>query len=329
MKLSNILQSIRVRGMAALAACAMLATNAVGASFFDSNISGVDLGDARGGSNLGNARYWSVLALSGGVSITDAGPLPLVLDPGYPGNGLSSDWWDVLGNVGVGGSGNLTMSASRIRGNLYIRTGYTSTLSSGAYINNPGGSVPVIPGAQSPSGLATNALLITAASNANAASASASALANNWIGSGPTTIAQNNAALNLSIAAVANTTYVLHLTDLILSGASSVLTLSGNGAANVNYVINVNRFMSLSSGAKVVLTGGLNSQNVLFNVEKTGASTFTYDTTLGGGSKLDGIILAPNRTVKLTGASIVNGEVIGKAVSLSGYSRVYNPEISP
>lgn len=324
MKLSNIFQSIRVRGMAALAACAMLATNALGASFFDSNIGGVDLGAARGGT----PNYWSVFALSGGVSITDAGPLPLVLDPGYPGNGLSADWWDVLGNVGVAGSGNLTMSASRIKGNLYIRTGYTSTLSSGAYIGNAG-YVPGIPGAPSPSGLATNSLLITAANNANAASAAASALANNWIGAGPTTIAQNNTALNLSIAAVANTTYVLHLTDLILSGVNSVLTLSGNGQANVNYVINVNRFMSMSSGAKVVLTGGLTSQNVLFNVEKTGASTYTYDTTLGGGSKLDGIILAPNRTVKLTGASIVKGEVIGKAVSLSGYSRVYNPEISP
>ena len=324
MKLSNILQSIRVRGMAVLAAGAMLATNAIGGSFFDSNVGGVDLGAARGGS----PNYWSVFALTGGVSITDAGPLPLVNDPGYPGNGLSSDWWDVLGNVGVGGSGNLTMSASRIKGNLYIRTGGTQTLSSGAYIGNAG-YVPVIPGAPSPSGLATNALLINTANDAKTASDTASGLATNWIGAAPTTIAQNNAALSLAIAAVANTTYVLHLQDLILSGASSVLTLSGNGQANVNYVININRFMSLSAGAKVVLTGGLTSENVLFNVEKTGASTYTYDTTLGGGSKLDGIILAPNRTVKLTGASIVKGEVIGKAVSLSGYSRVYNPEISP
>lgn len=328
MKLSNFLQTMRVRGMAALAACAMLAANAVGANFFDSSIAGVDLGDARGGSNLGNPRYWSVFALSGGVSITDAGPLPLVLDPGYPGNGLSPDWWDVLGNVGVGGSGNLTMSASRIRGNLYIRTGGTQTSSNGAFINNPGGSVQTT-GTPSPSGPGTNVLLIAAAANAKTASDNASLLANNWIGGAPATIAQNNMALNLSIAAVANTTYILNLKDLILSGVSSVLTLSGNNQANVNYIVNVERFMSLSAGAKVVLTNGLNAQNVLFNVEQNPASTFTYDVTLGGGSKLDGIILAPNRTVKLTGASIVKGEVIGKAVSLSGYSRVYNPEVSP
>ena len=310
--------------MAVLAAGAMLATNAIGGNFFNGAVSGVNLGDASGGT----PNYWAVFALTGGVSITDAGPLPLVNDPGYPGNGLSSDWWDVLGNVGVGGVGNLTMSASRIKGNLYIRTGATVVQSSGANIGNAG-YVPLIPGYTSPSSLPTNGLLINAAANANQASMDASTLANNWIGAGPTTIAQNNAALNLSIAAVANATYVLHLQDLILSGASSVLTLSGNGQANVNYVINVNRFFSLSAGAKVVLTGGLTSENVLFNVEKTGASTYTYDTTLGGGSKLDGIILAPNRTVKLTGASIVKGEVIGKAVSLSGYSRVYNPEISP
>ena len=309
--------------MAVLAAGAMLATNAIGASFFDSNVSGVDLGAARGGS----PNYWSVFALSGGVSITDAGPLPLVLDPGYPGNGLSSDWWDVLGNVGVAGSGNLTMSSSRIKGNLYIRTGGTQTLSGGAFIGNAG-YVPTT-GTPSPSGLATNALLITTATNAKTASDNASGLATTWIGAAPTTIAQNNMLLNLSIAAVANTTYVLNLKDLILSGVSSVLTLSGNNQANVNYVINVERFMSLSAGAKVVLTNGLNAQNVLFNVEQNPASTFTYDVTLGGGSKLDGIILAPNRTVKLTGASFVKGEVIGKAVSLSGYSRVFNPEISP
>ena len=325
MKLSNILKTIRVRGMAALAASAMLATNAIGGSFFDSNVGGVDLAAARGG----GPNYWMVFALSGGVSITDAGPLPLVNDPGYPANGLTPDWWDVFGNVGVGGVGNLTMSASRIRGSIYIRTGGTQTLSSGAFINNPGGVIPPIPGAPSPSGLATNALLIATASNAKTASDNASLLATNWVGAAPITVAQNNSPLSLAIAAVANTTYVLNLKDLILSGVTSVLTLSGNNQANVNYVINVERFMSLSGGAKIKLENGLLPQNVLFNVEQSPASGFTYDVTLGGGSKVDGIILAPNRTVKLTGASIVKGEVIGKAVSLSGYSRVYNPEISP
>ena len=134
---------------------------------------------------------------------------------------------------------------------------------------------------------------------------------------------------------------MLHLNDLILSGAGAVLTLSGNNQANVNYVIDVNRYLSLSSGAKVVLTGGLVAQNVLFNVEGAGYSAYTYDVTLSGGSKIadapyggsgtlgGGVILAPNRTVKLTGASEVKGEVIAKAVSLSGNSRVYNPLVSP
>ena len=302
MKLSNLFTSIRVRGMALLAACAMLAANAVGGtSFFDNNVPGISLGSVSGGS----PNYWAVFALSGGVSITDPGPF--------------NNQWDVRGNVGIAGSGNLTMSASRIQGSLYIRTGGSQTLSGGANITNS----PVY------QDVPTNMLLNSAASNANSASTSASALANNWIGAGPTTVAANNVAVNLAIAAVANTTYVVHLTDLILSGASAVLTLSGNNAANVNYVINVNRYFSLSSGAKVVLTGGLLPQNVLFNVQQSPYSTYTYDATLGGGSKVNGIILAPNRTVKLTGASEVQGEVIGKAVSLSGNSRVYNPLVSP
>jgi len=52
---------------------------------------------------------------------------------------------------------------------------------------------------------------------------------------------------------------------------------------------------------------------------------------LAGGSRLSGIILAPNHNVKLTGASRVLGEVIAKGVSLSGASQVKNdfPTISP
>ena len=313
MKLAKLLPSIRTRGMALLTAGAMLVTNAFGGNFFNSTVDGVNLGNANGG----GSHLWAVFALSGGVSITDPGGF---LNP-----------WDVLGSVGVAGSGNLTMSASRIQGDFYKRTGASTTTSGGATIT----------GTTYSSFIPTDVLLSQASADATNASKAASAAANNWIGVAPTTIAANNVAVNLAIAAVANTTYVLHLTDLILSGAGAVLTLSGNNQANVNYIVNINRYMSLSSGSKVVLTGGLQPYNVLFNVQESTYSTFTYDATLSGGSKIadapyggsgtlgGGVILAPNRTVKLTGASEVKGEVIGKAVSLSGNSRVYTPMVSP
>ena len=313
MKLTDFLPSFRTRGMALLAACALLVTNAFGGNFFNSTVDGVNLGNASGG----GPQLWAVFALSGGVSITDPGPY--------------NNQWDVLGSVGVAPNGNLTMSASKIQGDLYIRTGGSMTLSGGATIT----------GATHQNMVPTNGLLSSAAADAITASKAASAAANNWIGAAPTTIAANNIAVNLAIAAVANTTYVLHLTDLILSGAGAILTLSGNNQANVNYIVNINRYLSLSSGAKVVLTGGLQAQNVLFNVQESTYSTYTYDATLSGGSKIadapsggsgtlgGGLILAPNRTVKLTGASEVKGEIIAKAVSLSGNSRVYNPLVSP
>jgi len=301
MKLTNILQSIRALGLALLSACAFLASNAMGVGFFDSGgAGGVDLATVRGGAS----QYWAVFGISGGVSVTDPGP--------FSGN------WDIRGGVGIAGSGNLTMSSSEILGNLYIRTGGVQVYSAGATVT----------GSVNQNSIPTDGILSGAAADAATASAQASALPTFYNGSPLTTIAQTT-PIALAAAAAANTTYVLHLTDLILSGTNAMLTLNGNGLANVNYVINVNRYLSLANGAQIKLTGGLQVQNVLINVQSGIYSTYTYDATLSGGSTVNGIILAPNRTVKLTGASTDVGEVIGKAVSLSGNSRVYNPVASP
>jgi choice-of-anchor A domain-containing protein len=117
---------------------------------------------------------------------------------------------------------------------------------------------------------------------------------------------------------------VLNIADLIMSGAGAILTLSGD--ATTNYVINVNRYMTLGSQAQVALSGGLTPQNVLFNVKSYSTN---YDVTMSGASTVNGIILATNRNVKLTGDSTVYGEVIAKGVSLSGSSQVINPLASP
>jgi hypothetical protein len=131
----------------------------------------------------------------------------------------------------------------------------------------------------------------------------------------------NPASTNATINGAAGATYVLNLANLALN--ASTLTLTGD--ATTNYVINVTKFMSLANNSHIVLSGGLQPQHVLFNLRNIAA----YDVTLSGGSTVDGIILASNRAVKLTGASVVTGEVISRSVSLSGASRVINPVCSP
>jgi hypothetical protein len=285
------------------------------ANFFDNAIvvtgtggGVIDLNTAGGGNGAG--RYcWAIFALQGGVTITD---------PSYTGIP------DVIGNVGVAQGGTINMSNSVVSGTVYLRDF----------------GVPTVPPPATVSGgvlLNQNAILNPAQTFAYNAASTAAGLSRtigtmtnaNITGAVPNTILTNDTT-TISLAntpgainGVAGETYVLNLANLVLSGASAVLTL--NGSATTNYVINVSKYLSLSAGSKIVLSGGLQPQNVLFNVR----NTYGYDVTLSGGSTLDGIILASNRNVKLTGASVVTGEVIARAVSLSGNSRVINPVCSP
>jgi choice-of-anchor A domain-containing protein len=221
------------------------------------------------------------------------------------------------------------MSATRVRGTAYLRNGAIPSLQNGATVS--GGMLAN----QDP-------ILSTGPVNGQAYAYYASSIAAGLprdAGSGATlltlsgavpvsTLTDDVSSITLGnasggIAGAADTTYVLNLTNLVLSGATAVLNLSGTNTTN--YVINVSKFMSLSAGAKIQLSGGLQAQNVLFNVR----NTYGYDVTMSGGSTVDGIILAANRNVKLTGGSVVTGEVIARGVSLSGSSKVINPVCSP
>jgi hypothetical protein len=296
MKLNPLHHLARTSRAMLVAMLALLGTGALqAANFFDNTISGVNLGNASGG-NTGGHLNWAIFTLSGGVTITDTS---------YDGT------YDVVGNVGTYSTGTvgMGMTSSRIKGNVYRdTTAQTITLSGGA---NYTGSLITGQGGSGASGY-----LGTAASQATTASNVAKAL---------TATAGTPSTINTSYSytAVANATIVMNLLDLSISGAGVVLSL--NGPSTANYIINISRVLSLSAGAQVTLGGGLQPQNVLFNL--TNANT--TDVTLGGDSTLRGIILAPNRKVTLTGASDVIGEVIAKTVSLSGRSTVKNPLVSP
>lgn len=313
-KLARTSRSILIAALSLLGTCGLKAANFFDNGFVITDGNGthtIDLGNASGGpsTTVSTHKNWAIFALSGGVTITD------------PDNSLQNvgNNYDVLGNVGMAGSGLLSLTNSWIKGSAYNTAGQIS----GPFITSTGNAGPTV----------NSAYLASAATSAsNSSTAAANLVTNAGVGANqlvyggalsgtPATIALSTAA---SITGTANQTYVLNLTDLILSGAGAVLTL--NGASTTNYVINVNRYMALSASAQIKLgAGGIGQNNILYNV--TNAST--YDVTLSGASVVNGIILAPTRNAKLTGGSVVYGEVIAKGVSLSGRSKVINPYISP
>lgn len=317
---TRLARSFRTLMLAALTIVGAGATQAD--NFFDNAITVtgtgggvVDLSTASG-SNLAGRYTWAIFALQGGVTITD---------PSYSGVP------DVIGNIGVAQSGTLSMSNAAVTGTAYLRNGAVASVPPPATIS--GGTLS-----------SQNAILNPAQANAYAAASAASGLASKYTdgagnmsfsgsfspGGMPTLVDGSfvdTGSINLNgssaqINGAAGATYVLNLANLVLT-ANSTLTLTGD--ATTNYIINVSKFMSLSTGSDIVLSGGLQPQNVLFNVR----NTYNYDVTLSGGSTVEGIILATNRNVKLTGASVVTGEVIARGVSLSGNSKVINPVASP
>lgn len=320
MKTNTLFKSARALRSVLLAAFTLFGSGAMqAANFFDDPITitgtaggTIDLLSVSGDSVRGNS--WAIFALQGGVTITSSS---------FPGQA------NVIGNVGVAQGGTLTMSNTWIGG----------TGAGKAYLRN--GAVPSVVGSLITGGfplLNQDPILNPAAGDAYAAASVANGLSRD-IGAGPTLlttiglpagILSNDTTQILlsnvsgSIIGAANATYVLNLTNLLLSGASGQLILSG--AATTNYVINVDKYLSMTSGSKITLSGGLQPQNVLFNVRNSGG----YDVTMSGaGTELNGILLAPGRNVKMTGGAQITGEVIARAVSLSGNSRVINPVVSP
>jgi len=315
-KMSRLSRALLVATLALAGTASVKADN-----FFDDTILGIDLGNASGGTTGGH-RHWAIFTLGGNVTITDPQSYTTttgIIPSGTPTSNYSAPGSaDVYGNVGIYGSGRLSMTNSYIDG-FVDQYSYPTNVFTG---NTPN---PYFLGSITHD----SAYLQQAYNDAIAASAVAKALTATpgTVSTAVITSAKSEVDLGISGGGQAGETYVLNLTDLILQGTSAVLTL--NGTATTNYVINVNRYMSLAGGAKINLAGGITPQNVLYNVNQNTINGVQYDVTLSGGSEARGIILATTRAVKLTGDSKVFGEVIAKSVSLSGSSNVINPLVSP
>jgi cytoskeletal protein CcmA (bactofilin family) len=128
-----------------------------------------------------------------------------------------------------------------------------------------------------------------------------------------------NGSSNLTLSGAPGETVVLSLRMIRMRGDS---TLTLQGSANTTYVINVNRGFSLTDASRIVLSGGLDWNDVVFNVRGRGAAV-----TIAGTSNFQGILLASRRTVQLRDSAIVRGEVIADALLMQGTTQINHPAV--
>ena len=105
-KISRLSRALLISTLALVSAASVKADD-----FFNNTVAGINLGNASGGTSANGFSNWAIFSLSGNVTITD--PTPYT-----PGN-VSS--YDVIGNVGIAGSGILSMTDSYIDG--YVSAG--------------------------------------------------------------------------------------------------------------------------------------------------------------------------------------------------------------
>lgn len=215
-----------------------------------------------------------------------------------------SDNATIQGDVGVAGSGTICLADNAtIEGDLYYRSN---------------GAVKILDSATI-TGTTYNdrdAELDNGVNEAESASDAAFALAptssREWI-----VLSKFQSA---TLSGAPGETVVLKLQDFMLSNHA---TLTLEGTATTTFVINVKNGFSLSNNAQIVLSGGLQWDDVLFNVRgKNG------DVSLTGNAFFQGILMANRRTVSLNGHATVTGEIIANQVTLAGNSSVIHPPIT-
>jgi cytoskeletal protein CcmA (bactofilin family) len=245
------------------------------------------------GPEMGDLLRWAALSGAGGLSAVDT------ID-------AFSGTTDIYGDVGIAGDGNITMSGgATIHGDLYYYS--TGTLKKNGNAMVTGATYH---------DAAHNTDLNRGVQEAMDTAAAAFAL--------PATRPQMSINLgdhqNLTLTGAPGETVVLQLSNFSLS-ASATLTLQGS--ATTNFVLNVSNQFSLTGGSKIVLSGGVAWDCVLFNVVNTGS-----DVKVSGQSILNGVLMANKRTVELSAGALVNGEVVANQIKMSGSSEIIHPALS-
>jgi Ice-binding-like len=122
-----------------------------------------------------------------------------------------------------------------------------------------------------------------------------------------------------TISSAPGSTVTLDLQTFALRGHST-LTLLGDTTST--FIINVTKQFSLAGNAKVVLSGGLQWNQVFFNVLGTGTTV-----SLGGKSILFGTLIANQRTVKLNGHASVYGAVFARQLVVHQAAQITAPPV--
>lgn len=241
-----------------------------------------------GSINVGSANLFTVLA-KGDASFTDDN----ITGPSK-----------VVGNIGIGGNGDFSMSDGDLYGDIYMHTGGKVTFSGPA--NNHGFHVYTT-GVDAP----INSAIADAISLSNAAAAemssSSSAYTVNGVHSMLTTV---NSGSNMTVADSNpfGGKIVLNLQDFVRTNGTFTL----QGTAMTTYIINVSRSFSLNNSS-VILTGGLLASHVLFNVTGSGDQV-----SLNQGTQMSGTLLAMGRKVDLSGGKVFGRVLADQVVITSG-----------
>jgi hypothetical protein len=135
------------------------------------------------------------------------------------------------------------------------------------------------------------------------------------------TDALNASAAFNSLAATRVFSSISAATTILGNGGTNVIDLSGNlklsgtnnltltGSANDKFIFNIQGGLSMDGSAKIVLSGGVSAENVVFNFVGSGSSLTTHV-----GNQMQGIVLAPSRDITFHG---MFGEIIGGGKKLT------------
>jgi len=216
----------------------------------------------------------------------------------------------IVGNVGVGGSGNYTMSDGTLYGDLYMNNFGTVKLSGPARITGTRHGIHETAPGDDPTD--QSMVLQNALDGAHYLSMQAAIDTNTgsyMVTQGTFNGMTENGNQNVTLTGTGH--IVLTLQDFVMTGGT--FTLSGN--AMTSYVINVTRNFSLNN-AKIQLSGQLMASHVLFNIIGKG-----QDVSMQQGTSMHGILLATQRKVNLSGGKVF-GRVIADQLALTSGGQV-------
>jgi hypothetical protein len=214
----------------------------------------------------------------------------------------------VVGNVGVGGHGNFSMSDGQIQGDFYMNDYGTFSMSGPAKITGHKRGLHL-------DGISQQTTLDHANSDmmnlsdmaATEMSSPNSAYTVNGSHTGLTTV-NTGQSMTVADSSPFGSKIVLNLQDFVMTSGTFTL----QGTAMTTYIINVAHNFSLNN-SKVVLSGGLMASHVLFNIRGTGSQV-----SLNQGTSLQGVLVAYQRKLDLSGGKIFGKAMANQVVITSG-----------